>query len=159
MNEEAKKQTLLMIPYGLYVIGVKGADGTLSAFTANWLSQASFKPPLVMLATKIDSRSFPLLEASGRFSVSFLEEGQKSVAASFFKPPEYADGKMAGHRVELTGTGCPVLCDAPAWAEVEVRHIHAGGDHAVVVGEVVDAVMRRSARILMLGDTGWKYGG
>lgn len=159
LDENAKKQALLMIPYGLYVVGVKAADGSISAFTANWLSQASFKPPLVMLAVKTDSSSFPVIRECGKFSVSILEEGQKAVAGTFFKKPEYVDGKLAGYPVEFHSTGAPVLSDAPAFVECEVRDSVNRGDHAVIVAEVINAGRKRDAKILNLADTGWKYGG
>ena len=47
MDEAAKKTALRYIPYGLFVIGTKDESGKVNAFAANWLTQASFKPPLV----------------------------------------------------------------------------------------------------------------
>src|SRR3989304_4505635 len=31
-------------PYGLYIVGSRGEDGTLNAMMADWLMQVSFKP-------------------------------------------------------------------------------------------------------------------
>ena len=146
MDPEQKKKALRKIVHGVYVIGVKAADGAISAFTANWLSQASFKPPLVMLAVKTDSSSFPVIRECGKFSVSILEEGQKAVAGTFFKKPELADGKLAGYPVEFHSTGAPVLSDAPAFVECEVRDSVNRGDHAVIVAEVINAGRKRDGR-------------
>src|SRR5262249_49774697 len=46
MDEKAKKQALLMIPYGLFVLGA-AHGGKQTAATVNWVTQASFNPPLV----------------------------------------------------------------------------------------------------------------
>jgi flavin reductase (DIM6/NTAB) family NADH-FMN oxidoreductase RutF len=54
MDEETKREVLRMIHYGLYVITVKD-NQDIAAGTINWLSQASFKPPLVMVGIKADS--------------------------------------------------------------------------------------------------------
>ena len=159
MNEDAKKQTLLMIPYGLYVVGVTGPDGSVNAFTANWLSQASFKPPLIMMAVKTDSRSYPMIRESKSFAVSFLESGQKEIAAAFFKPPELVNGKLGGHAVEFHETGAPVLAAAPAFVECAVTDVVDRGDHAIFVAQVTNAGHRRSASPLLMSETGWKYGG
>ena len=46
MDEGAKKTALRMIPYGLYVLTAEDKDQNISAATVNWVTQASFKPPL-----------------------------------------------------------------------------------------------------------------
>ena len=47
MDPNVKKTTLRMIPYGLYVLTAAHSDGRISAGTVNWVTQASFEPPLV----------------------------------------------------------------------------------------------------------------
>ena len=46
MDPAAKKTALRMIPYGLYVLTAENADGQTAAATVNWVTQASFEPPL-----------------------------------------------------------------------------------------------------------------
>ena len=71
MDAELKKQTLRLLTYGLYVL--TAADGDeLAAGTVNWLSQASFSPPLVMVGVKADSGVHALIEKSGAFAVNIL---------------------------------------------------------------------------------------
>src|SRR5436309_10938599 len=41
MDPNAKKTTLRMIPYGLYVLTAAHADGRVAAGTVNWVTQAS----------------------------------------------------------------------------------------------------------------------
>ena len=68
-SEAAKKAALLMIPYGLYVLGAKhGADYAVG--TINWVTQTSFKPPLVAMGVKQDSGLYSVLKASGSFALS-----------------------------------------------------------------------------------------
>ncbi len=46
MEAEAKKTTLRMIPYGIYVLTAD--DGAnVAAATVNWVTQTSFNPPLI----------------------------------------------------------------------------------------------------------------
>ncbi|GIX48398.1 MAG: hypothetical protein KatS3mg131_2609 [Candidatus Tectimicrobiota bacterium] len=61
MNEEAKKTALRMIPYGLYVLTAEGASGAVAAATVNWVTQASFSPPLVVVGVKADSGAHALI--------------------------------------------------------------------------------------------------
>ena len=50
MDEDAKKTALRMIPYGIYVLTAEAPDGSTAAATVNWVTQTSFKPPLVAVA-------------------------------------------------------------------------------------------------------------
>ena len=158
MDESSKKKALRMIPYGLYVIGVK--EGTsVHAFTATWLSQASFKPPLVMLGVSVHGRSAKRIKETRVFSVNLLGQGQTEVARLFFQCPEPADGKFGTIAYELGATGTPLLKDAPAFLECRVVDIVEKGDHLVVVGEVIEAGVKREAPPMTLAETTWKYGG
>ena len=47
MNDAHKKTALRMIPYGLYVLTAEASDGQVAAATVNWVTQASFSPPLI----------------------------------------------------------------------------------------------------------------
>ncbi len=158
MDEQAKKTALRMFPYGLHVLGT--SDGrTLNASAINWLTQCSFKPPLVALGVKVDSGGFQLLSASRALALSILESGQKDIAFAFFKPTEVSGDTINGYRFETASSGAPVLLDAPAWLEARVTDIVERGDHAVVVAEVVNAGVRREATALTLQECGVNYGG
>jgi flavin reductase (DIM6/NTAB) family NADH-FMN oxidoreductase RutF len=84
MDENAKKKALLMIPYGLFVLGARAGDKQTVA-TVNWLTQASFKPPLVVVGIKADSTAHALVKESKIFTLSMLGAGQKSIGTAFFK--------------------------------------------------------------------------
>jgi flavin reductase (DIM6/NTAB) family NADH-FMN oxidoreductase RutF len=158
LDEQAKKSALRMIPYGLFALGVgKGDDATVS--TVNWLTQASFQPPLVVVGVKSDTGTFELLKTTRNFAISVFESGQKDLAFAFFKHVEPKDGKFGDIPYETHTTGAPVLADAPAWWECEVTDIVERGDHAIVVGQVIEAGVRREADPLTLKECGVNYGG
>lgn len=158
MDEAAKKQALRMVPYGLYIGGAR--QGTrVHAFLLSWFSQCSFKPPLVMMGLRKESHAHDMVLREGVFSVNILGSDQKPVAASFLKHAELQGDKLSGHRFDAGKTGCPILEEAAAWVECKVLHTWAHGDHTVVVGEVVEAGVRRTAEALQHRDTGWHYGG
>lgn len=158
MDAQAKKIALRKIPHGIFIVGV-AADGQLNAFTATWLTQASFTPPLVMLGVKKETLSYRMIERSKVFSVNLLGKDGKPIAEHFVKPAHVAGEKLAGVRHTRGITGAPILEEAIAYFECEVRQIAEGGDHAVVIGEVVEAGVRRDVEALTLDDTGWQYGG
>lgn len=158
MNPEIKKTALRKIVHGVYVIGAQ-QDGKLNAFTATWLTQVSFKPPLVVLGVSKDSLSYRMIEASRVFVVNFLGTTQKPLAQHFLKPAHLGGDKLQGVPYRLGRLGAPILEEAVAHVECEVRDIHSGGDHAVVIAEVVEAGVREDVDPLALKETGWHYGG
>ncbi len=160
MDLEAKKIALRKIPHGVFIIGAK-QDSQLNAFTATWLNQVSFTPPLVAVGVKKDSHSFAMIQQSKVFSVNILGKQQKPIAEHFVKPATVVGDKLKGIPHHLGKTGTPILDEAIAYIECEVREIaNAAGDHAVVIGEVVEAGVRSKEELaLTLADTGWHYGG
>lgn len=159
MDLQAKKTALRKIPHGVYVLGVKEGS-QLSAFTATWLTQASFTPPLVAVGIRKDSHSLKMIEQDRVFSVNILGKGQKALAEHFVKPSQTPGEKLKGVGHAPGKTGAPVLEEAIAYIECELREIaNAQGDHAVIIGEVVEAGVRKDEPALTLTDTGWHYGG
>ena len=160
MDLEAKKIALRKIPHGVYVVGVK-QDSQLNAFTATWFTQVSFSPPLVALGLKKDTLSFHMVQKDQVFSVSILGKDHKPIAEHFVRPATVIGEKLKDVQYQLGKTGTPILDEAIAYVECEVREIAGSlGDHAVVIGEVVEAGVRNKDELaLTLLDTGWHYGG
>jgi flavin reductase (DIM6/NTAB) family NADH-FMN oxidoreductase RutF len=159
MDLQAKKVALRKIPHGVYVVGVR-QDAQLNAFTATWFTQVSFTPPLVALGIRKDSHSFEMIKQGRVFTVNLLGKDQKAVAEHFVKPATVVGEKLKNVRYRAGATGAPVLEDAIAYVECELREIaNERGDHAIVIGEVVEAGVRKDEPALTLMDTGWHYGG
>lgn len=159
LNEQAKKNLLRKIPHGLFVCGVKDGE-ELNGFTASWVMQASFEPPLLVNCVRADSGSQAMIQNSGVFALSFLEAGQKEVAAQFFKPKRRVGDKFEDIESDLApATGCPVLKDCLGYVECQVLGRVEKGDHIVYVAEVIGAEAYREGEPLLLESTGWQYGG
>jgi flavin reductase (DIM6/NTAB) family NADH-FMN oxidoreductase RutF len=167
MDADAKKTALRMIPYGLYVLTTDDGKGTISAATVNWVTQASFAPPLVAVGVKADSHGRQALGDGSFFALCMLGKDQKDVAYTFFKPTVVEGGKLSGQPYHAGTTGVPILDNAIAAIEFRVTTIVEAGDHHVVIAEAVEAhVMkppagRPDAAILELKDLGDNvfYGG
>ncbi len=156
--QAAKKTLLRMIPYGLYVLGVRDGD-EVSAAAINWVTQTSFTPPLVAMGVKKDSGAYALLKRTGTFALSFLESGQGDIAYAFFKPTTVEGSTINGQETETASNGAPVIAAAPGYIEGRVVGEVDLGDHSCVVGEVTHAVLKREAKPLTLDELGVKYGG
>jgi flavin reductase (DIM6/NTAB) family NADH-FMN oxidoreductase RutF len=158
MDEAAKKTTLRMIPYGLFVATVKDGDKMTGA-AVNWLTQASFAPPLVVLGSKAGTGSTDMIAKSGLFCINVLETGQVPLASAFFKHVEPEGNKLGGAEFTLSPNGLPVLKDALGYFECKVVSTYDKGDHTIFIGEVVESGLQKEGEPLTLAETGFKYGG
>ena len=160
MDPSAKKAALRAINYGLFVL-TAAADGEYAASGVNWLAQASFEPPLVMVALKADSRAADLAARAGAFAVNVLADDQLEVGKAFFRTTTVAGDEINGYRFEPgPQTGAPLVVQLPYWFEARVTDTVARGDHTVFVAEVVEAGARNAgATPMLLRATGMNYGG
>ena len=158
MDPDVKKKVLRQVSYGMYVV-TSAAEDAVSAGTVNWLSQASFSPPLVMVAVKVDSGLHGAVKKSNAFTVNVLSAGQKQLAEDFFRPSNVEGNSVNGHPFKPGGNGAPVLDEAYSYFECRVTGSIQQGDHSVFVGEVVEVGHRRDDKPLEMWGTGWFYGG
>lgn len=158
MDAAAKKPLLRLVPYGLYAVTV-AHGGERNAFTANWLAQAAFEPPAVMVAVENDGRSIALIRAGGVFTVNVFAEGQRELAGqlgrSFARNPRKLDG-VAHH---AGANGCPILDDTLGYLECRVTGELPAGDHAVFVGAITAAGVLREGEALTMREAGFRYSG
>jgi len=167
MDANAKKTALRMIPYGLYVLTGETKDGRISAATVNWVTQASFEPPLVVVGVKVDSSAHSVIKDAGSFALNVLGKGQQAMAFAFFKSIERDGNSVGGQPFRSGSTGAPILANAVAFVECQLVDTVERGDHSVFVGQVVDAGVgreisgRADEATLWLKDLGEKtfYGG
>lgn len=82
MDANARKTTLRMTPYGLYVL-TAATDDSVAAGTVNWVTQMAFDPPLLALRVKSDTRSLANIKAGAKVALSFLGTGQGVHAFAF----------------------------------------------------------------------------
>ncbi len=142
------------ITAGVYVIGVAG-EGGRDAFTAAWVMQVSFDPPLLALSIHPEHASYPLLQSGRGFTVSVLREGQEGMARHFGLTSGRERDKLAGVRWLPSARGAPILEDAIAWLECELVGGMPAGDHELVVGRVTNGALEEpTARPLIYATTG-----
>src|SRR5438876_9405355 len=79
MDEAAKKTVLRHFPYGLYALTVRH-DGEEHGMTANWVTQASFEPPMVAVAVENTSKTIAMIRDAHHFAVNLLQQGQRELA-------------------------------------------------------------------------------
>src|SRR5579863_9980332 len=140
MDPKVKKQALRTFTYGLYAVSCTEGEA-VNIFTANWLSQVSFEPPLLAISVENASKSLPMILSSRVFTVNTLRAGQRELAGKLGKSAIQHPDKLADIAFDIGANGCPVLQDALAWVACEVRGTMEAGDSTLVLAEVVDADM------------------
>lgn len=159
MDPKVKQKTLRLLSNGVYVMTSRHGE-RFGAATVTWVSQASFRPPLLMAAVRRESNVFRCLEASATVAIHIMGADQQAIAQKFFTPTKAGSGEINGEAFHECCTQAPILQSARAFIECRLRQIVDGdGDHAVVILEVVDAQYREPVRPLTIAESPWEYGG
>jgi flavin reductase (DIM6/NTAB) family NADH-FMN oxidoreductase RutF len=122
------------------------ADGVDHAMTASALASVSLDPPLVLVCVAHRARFHEAISAAGEWALSVLPAGATDTAAWFATRGRPLETQLAGFghsRGPLTGAA--LLADAISTIECRTWATYDGGDHAIVVGEVLAAEVRRPA--------------
>ena len=163
MSDDPIKDALKIMPYGFYSITSKNGD-EVNAMVANWVIQASFTPRHVALALAKKSHTYQIIPHGRVFAVNIFNKADQDALIAFSKSTEKNPDKMKNAQyTPAPETGCPVLEGASAYVECRVINVvDSGGDHVIIVGEVVGAGMMKDISIddvLTLPHIGWSYAG
>ncbi|MDC0033529.1 flavin reductase family protein [Alphaproteobacteria bacterium] len=119
---------------GITIITTVDADGNPVGLTANSFSSVSLDPPMVLFCLDRNVASFDAFQPNGHFAINILSTGQQDLSNRFAKSgPEKWDGVA----FDTWDTGSPILPGCLASLECKVSSINEGGDHVIVIGEVI----------------------
>ena len=158
MDLAAKKKVLRTFTYGLYAVSCAN-EGEVNVFTANWLTQVSFEPPLIAISVENTSKSLPMILRSRAFTVNVLRSGSRELAGQLGKSAIQHPEKLNGVEYYLGENGCPILQQAVAWVACKVEHTAPAGDSTLLVAEVVDVGMLGEGQALTMAEAGFRHAG
>jgi len=121
---------------GVTVITARDQQGKDHGLTVSSFCSLSLVPPLVLACIEHHADTHAILEHAPRFAVNILAAQQEPIARRF---SEQEQERFAGLGYSRGITGCALLEGALAYVECEIRHRYPGGDHTIVVGEVLSA--------------------
>jgi len=159
MDDTARRTILGHFPYGLFVVTV-AHDGEEHGMTANWITQASFEPPMIAVAIENTSKTIGLIRDAHHFAISLLTTEQRELAGKLGKTSEQAPQKLKGVKTKPAPRAqTPVLTEAVGWVECRAIASLPAGDHTLVLGEILEAgIENGDAEPLTLKEAGFKYG-
>ena len=162
--DKLRRRVLWSLPYGLYVVGSRDGERR-NAMTLNWASQVAFEPKLVGIGVEKDAFTHELIAAGGCFTLCTVDREDRAIVRKFTKPVdaewEGEAGTLNGFAFHQASTGAPVLSQAVAFVDCEVRQPVDTGNHTFFIGEVVDSGFLKDEEtpVLRMEDTRMSYGG
>lgn len=130
---------------GVTVVTLRDGSGRPTGITINSFSSLSLDPPLLMFSVGCQQASCRLLEVSDHFVVNVLAADQQATAWQFAKPLK---DKFHGVPWQDDLHGMPVLEGALARFSCRRRSAVAGGDHRIIIGDVVESQAREGDPLL-----------
>ena len=119
---------------GIAVVTTCAADGTPIGLTVNSFNSVSLDPPLILWSISLAAPSIAAFRAHNAFAVNILAADQNALCMRFATP---ADDKFDGVDWCPGHEQVPLIDGAIAQFECRTYARHPGGDHEIVLGEVV----------------------
>ncbi len=177
--DRMRRRALWTMPSGLYIVGSGGVPGKITDgpwqdwavdgmlkphfMTLNWATQVSFEPKLLAVGVERPALTHRLISEGRRFSLNTIDREDRAIVRKFTKPVEIdlAAGTANGFAFHDGPTGAPVLDQAPAWFDCELRESVEVGDTTLFIGEIVACGFQRAedTPVLRMEDTRMNYGG
>ena len=161
--DRLRRRVLWKMPYGLYVLGSTDKGERRNGMTVNWVTQVSFDPKWIGVSVEQTALTHELIEAGGCFSLSIIDLEDRAIVRKFTKPVEVdLDGRtLNGFPYLEKVSGAPILSQAVAYVDCELRERLTAGHHTFFVGEVVDSGFFKDEElpVLRMEDTRMNYGG
>jgi flavin reductase (DIM6/NTAB) family NADH-FMN oxidoreductase RutF len=150
------------MPSGLFIIGSRAGERR-NGMTCNWATQLSFDPKLVGVGVEREAYTHELIRGGRVFSISIIDREDRAVVRKFVKPVEVdvEARTLNGFPFHDGPSGSPVLDQAVAWIDCELRQEVDLGGHTLFIGEVVACGFQRDedTPVLRMEDTRMNYGG
>jgi 3-hydroxy-9,10-secoandrosta-1,3,5(10)-triene-9,17-dione monooxygenase reductase component len=123
---------------GLFATGVAvlttAHQGRYHGVTVNSLISVSLDPFLLLVCLNKSSVTGDAMRKRGEFMVSLLTEAQVDVCRRFVGKSE---DRFSGVALNHSENGIPVPAGCVAYLSCTVQTIHDGGDHDIIIAEVV----------------------
>ena len=136
VDQRTLRDALGCFATGVTVVTCLDAAGSPFGLTANSFTSVSLDPPLLLVCIAKAAASAEALTEAANFAVNVLQTGQQPASIRFSTRDEDRFGSTPWSCGE---GGAPVLKDSLGVFECERFAVYDGGDHHILVGQVVRA--------------------
>jgi flavin reductase (DIM6/NTAB) family NADH-FMN oxidoreductase RutF len=127
------RQAMGRFATGVAVITTEHA-GHRHGMTVNSLTSVSLEPPMLLVCLTRGSRTADAVVRAGRFGVNILSARQEAISNRFARRGE---DHFADVPLDEGPLGLPLISNAVAQVTCRVSREIDGGDHVIVLGDVV----------------------
>jgi flavin reductase (DIM6/NTAB) family NADH-FMN oxidoreductase RutF len=120
---------------GVTVITTTDQSGNPNGLTANAFMSLSLSPPLVLISVDKGATCYGCFALQNGFTVNFLSEDQEEISRRF--ATKGAD-KFADLKWHAGSNGAAIIDGALGFVECKITEAHDGGDHTIVIGEIIN---------------------
>jgi 3-hydroxy-9,10-secoandrosta-1,3,5(10)-triene-9,17-dione monooxygenase reductase component len=133
---------------GVTIVTARDAAGQPIGMTASSFNSVSVDPPLVLWSVTKTAFSAQAFRDAKHFSIHVLKTTQTEMSGRFAKP---GTDKFAGLEIGETAEGVPTLPEALARFDCRQWAVYEGGDHWILVGEVLDLALEKGQGLVFSG--------
>jgi flavin reductase ActVB len=137
VDQIAFREAMSRFASGVTICTTKAADGAYVGFTASSFCSLSLEPPLLLVCLQKNADCYAAFMESNHFAVSILSHGQDEIAVRFATKAIDKWDQTPDQPAPLTGL--PVVTGASATCECRIYDRVDGGDHTILLGEVLRA--------------------
>jgi flavin reductase (DIM6/NTAB) family NADH-FMN oxidoreductase RutF len=130
---------------GVTIVTTKDSSGELAGLTVNSFTSLSLSPPLILWNLALSAASYKAFESCSHFVVNVLAEDQMHLAERF---AQSGGDKFSGVAWHESIAATPSLDDVAASFTCRAASRYPGGDHVILIGEVL--AHQQSARAPLL---------
>jgi flavin reductase (DIM6/NTAB) family NADH-FMN oxidoreductase RutF len=124
-------------------------------FTANSFSSVSLDPPMLLVCLANGMGSFNVFASARFFAVNILAEDQQELSRKF---ASRGIDRFAGVPWDQHVTGSPLLKEVVAWFDCQVHDLVKAGDHAILIGRIIDYAYNDRAPLGFCGGAYLRFG-
>ena len=121
---------------GITIVTSRAPDGTPIGLTANSFTSVSLDPPLLLVSIANNAGSADALKQASHFVINVLQTSQQPASNRFAGKGE---DRFAATPWQEGESGMPLIDGSLGSFECKRHAVHDGGDHFLLVGEVVRA--------------------
>ena len=133
---------------GITVVTAAGSDGAPLGMTVNSFASVSLAPPLVLWSIGKGSKKLAAYTDAKHYSIHVLSSDQQSLSNRFASGENNQFDGIDWHQ---DANGVPILNDFLCRFDCVTSAHHEGGDHIIIVGEVVEFEARDGEPLVFQG--------
>jgi flavin reductase (DIM6/NTAB) family NADH-FMN oxidoreductase RutF len=116
---------------------VTGAfGGVRHGMTVSSFTSISLEPPMVLVSLERDTRTHALVQATGRFGVTILNQQQQEISDRFAGRDREQEDRLQGMATYTLVSEVPLLAHGLAGFDCEVTASYSAGTHTLFIGIV-----------------------